>query len=187
MSSGGHQLSYVCGNIDKPLLYQSVGEALASAAERWPDCEAVLVCHQNVRFTYLEFNQRVSRLARAFLASGLRTGDRLGIWSPNCVEWLLCQFATARSGIILVNINPAYRQRELRFALRKAGCRALLIAPSFKSSNYAEMIRSMVPPAALGGSGSLDCEEFPDLKLLVQLGSKNIPDFLSFSDLMLRA
>jgi fatty-acyl-CoA synthase len=187
VNAGGRRLSYVCGDVDKALLYQSVGDVLACAAQRWPQHDAILVRHQDAHLTYREFDEQVSLLARALLASGLRVGDRLGIWSPNCVEWLLAQFATARAGIVLVNINPAYRQTELRFALRKVGCRALLFAASFKSSNYAEMIRSMVPSAALAGSGTLECEEFPDLKLLVQLGGKNIPDFLSFGDLLLRA
>jgi fatty-acyl-CoA synthase len=180
-------LSYVCGNADKPLLYRSVGDVLACAAERWPERDSILVRHQGARLTYREFDEQVSRLARALLASGISRGDRLGIWSPNRVEWLLSQFATARAGIILVNINPAYRQMELRFALRKSGCKALLFAPAFKSSNYAEMIRAMVPVAALKGAGALDCEAFPDLKLLVQLGRENIADFLNFDELLLRA
>lgn len=183
----GGRLSYVCGNVDRPLLYRSVGDVLSKAAERWPDHDAVLVRHQDAQLSYREFDQKVSRLAKALLASGLKTGDRLGIWSPNCVEWLLSQFATARAGIILVNINPAYRQAELRFALQKSGCKALVFAPSFKSSNYVDMIRSMVPLTALTGLGTLDCEEFPNLKLLVQLGRENIFDFLSFDDLLLRA
>lgn len=180
-------MSFVCGTVDKPLLYQSVGDALANAADRWPQLDAVLVPHQKARLTYSDFDHQVSRLARALLALGLRRGDRLGIWSPNCVEWLLAQFGTARAGIILVNINPAYRQSELTFALRKSGCRALLFAPSFKSSNYVEMLRSMLPQGALVGSGAVDCAAFPDLKLLVQLGDTEMPGFLSFRELLLRA
>jgi fatty-acyl-CoA synthase len=187
VNPGGRQLSYVCGDVDRPLLYQTVGDVLTRAAERWPEQDAILVRHQDARLTYGEFDRQVSRLARALLASGIAAGDRLGIWSPNCVEWLVSQFATARAGIILVNINPAYRQTELRFALRKSGCKALLFAASFKSSNYVEMIRSMVPPAALVGSGTLDCEELPDLKLLVQLSREDVAGILRFGDLLLRA
>jgi fatty-acyl-CoA synthase len=187
MTSSERQLSFVCGTVDKPLLYQSVGDALANAADRWPQLDAVLVPHQKARLTYRDFDLQVSRLARALLALGLRRGDRVGIWSPNCIEWLLAQFGTARAGIILVNINPAYRQSELTFALRKSGCRALFFAPSFKSSIYAEMLRSMLPPDALTGSGAMDCAELPELKLLVQLGDTEMPGFLSFRELLLRA
>jgi fatty-acyl-CoA synthase len=180
-------LSYVCGNTDKPLLYRSIGETLADAAAHWPQHDAVLVQHQDTRLNYGEFDQYVTRLSRALLASGMQVGDRIGIWSPNCLEWVLSQFATARAGIILVNINPAYRQAELRFALRTSGCRALVFAPCFKSSDYVEMIRSMLPAAALTGLGAVDCEEFPELKLLVQLGRERLPEFLSFDDLLSRA
>jgi fatty-acyl-CoA synthase len=113
----------------------------------------------------------------------LLPGDRVGIWSPNNSEWVLAQFATARAGLILVNINPAYRAAELEFALRKVGCRALLLAPTFKSSDYIGVIRSLVEPEALAG-GRLSSSRFPSLELLVQLSPANIRGFLSFSELM---
>jgi fatty-acyl-CoA synthase len=181
------KLSYLCGSSDKPLLYQTVGEALAITTERYPQRPAVCVRHQNTRLDYQEFNSEVRDLAKALLASGIGHGDRLGIWAPNCVEWLLTQFATASVGIILVNINPAYRQVELKFALQNSGCRALLFAPSFKSSNYVEMLRQLIPAEAFQDDGQLDSAQFPDLKLLVQLGDTAVPSFLSFHGLLARA
>ena len=175
--------SYVCGASDRPLLYQTVGDTLRIAAERWPEREALVVRHQRLRLTYRELDSRVDQLARAFLAYGLLPGDRVGIWSPNNAEWVLTQFATARVGLILVNINPAYRAVELEFALRKVDCRALLLAPAFKSSDYVGVIRSLVGPEELAG-GRLSSSRFPNLELLVQLGAGNIPGFLAFAALL---
>ena len=128
--------SYVSGVSDEPLLYRSVGGVLSETAEKWPETEALVVRHQSIRWTYRELDRRVTELARGLLALGLRPGDRVGIWSPNNAEWILTQFATARAGMILVNINPAYRASELSHSLRKVGCRALILALAHKSSNY---------------------------------------------------
>jgi fatty-acyl-CoA synthase len=187
MSATAPLLSYVCGGTDKPLLYMPIGDVLADAARRWPHRDAVLVRHQNIRLTYAELDLQVDRLACALMACGLAPGDRLGIWSPNCLEWLLVQFATARAGIILVNINPAYSMNELRFALRKVGCRALVLAPAFKASDYIAMIRSLLPESAFHGSGRIACEDFPELGWVVQLGRQETPGFLGFGSLMARS
>ena len=170
--------SYVSGISDEPLLYRSVGGVLSDAAEKWPEAEALVVRHQSLRWTYRELDRRVTELARGLLALGLRPGDRVGIWSPNNAEWILTQFATARAGMILVNINPAYRTSELSHALRKVGCRALILALAHKSSNYVAMVRSLI--------ASLPCEEFPDLEYLVQLGPGEVPGMLAFQDLLSR-
>ena len=180
------QASYVCGTSDRPLLYQTVGNLLRSTAGRWPESEALIVRHQSIRLRYAELDAQVSNLARSLLAIGLKQGDRLGIWSPNCAEWVLTQFATARAGIILVCINPAYRIAELEYALRKVGCRALIVAPSFKTSDYIGMLRSLLPPGAMPGGGRVSCGDFPELQWLVQLGHKPLPGFLAFADLLAR-
>jgi fatty-acyl-CoA synthase len=187
MTPSGSQLSYVCGTTAEPLLYQTVGGTLARAAERWPERDALVSSHQSQRLSYRELDARVDRLAQALRVSGLRPGDRLGIWAPNCVEWVLVQFATARAGIVLVNVNPAYRAAELRFALQKSGCKALVLAASFKSSNYIEMIRSLLPAGSLTGMGAVACAELPALELVVHLAPVDIPGFLSFSALTARA
>jgi fatty-acyl-CoA synthase len=141
-------LSYVCGVGDEPLLYKTVGAVLEDAAARWGEREALIVRHQNIRWTWRELDEAAERLAAGFLHLGLAPGDRIGIWAPNRYEWVVTQFASARAGLILVTINPAYRTSELEYALNKVGCKALVLAPSFKTSDYAamlEQIRSKVP------------------------------------------
>jgi fatty-acyl-CoA synthase len=135
--------SYVHGASTTPLLGQTIGENLDRAVERHGDREALVSCHQGLRYTYAELGEAVNRLAHSLLARGLEPGDRLGIWSPNRAEWVLVQYATAKAGIVLVNINPAYRTSELEYALRQSGCRALIAAPSFKTSDYAAMIEEV--------------------------------------------
>jgi fatty-acyl-CoA synthase len=137
------ELSYAHGAVDTPLLGQTIGENFERTVARFPDADAVVSRHQGVSFTYAELNEGVDRLARALMAAGLEPGDRLGIWSPNCVEWLMLQFATAKAGVILVNINPAYRTSELEYALNQSGCRVLVAASSFKSSDYEAMVEEV--------------------------------------------
>ena len=163
MTTPTQQLSYVCGSTTQPLLYRCVGDVLRHAAERWPEHDALVVRHQDTRLTYRELDHLVSRLALALIACGLKAGDRLGIWSPNRLEWVLAQFASARAGIVLVNINPAYRLAELEFALRKVGCRALLLAPAFKSSDYIGMVRTLLAESAFQGGGRVGCAALPEL------------------------
>jgi len=141
-------LSYVCGVGSEPLLYKTVGAVLQEAAARWGECEALVVPHQNIRWSYRELDAAADRLAAGFLHLGLAPGDRIGIWAPNRYEWIVTQFASAKAGLILVTINPAYRTSELEYALNKVGCKALVLAPSFKTSDYAamlEQIRSKIP------------------------------------------
>jgi fatty-acyl-CoA synthase len=141
-------LSYVCGVGGEPLLYKTVGTVLEEAAARWGEREALVVPHQNIRWTYRQLDEAADRLAAGFLHLGLVPGDRIGIWSPNRYEWVVTQFASAKAGLILVTINPAYRTAELEYALNKAGCKALVLAPTFKTSDYAamlEQVRSKLP------------------------------------------
>ncbi len=180
MSGAG---SYVSGTSDSPLLHRSVGGVLVDAAARWPDRPAVVVRHQRARLDYLELLARVDRLARGFLALGLVPGERVGIWSPNNLEWVLTQFATARAGLILVNINPAYRTAELSYVLRKVGCRALVFAPRFKGSDYDAMLDELFADAPPGLDGVLDNPRFPELRRLIRLASENCPRFLPFDRL----
>jgi fatty-acyl-CoA synthase len=136
-------LSYAHGTSSVPLLGETIGANLERTVGRLADAEALVCRHQSVRWSYRELNERVDALARGLVAAGLQTGDRLGIWSPNCAEWVLVQFATAKAGVILVNINPAYRAIELAYALRRSGCRMLVAARSFKTSDYAAMIEEV--------------------------------------------
>src|SRR5215213_7181661 len=135
--------SYASGIASKPLIGETIGENLERAVARFPEREALVVRHQGVRLTYAQLDEQVNGLARGLLGAGLRKGDRVGIWAPNRAEWVLVQFATAKAGIILVNINPAYRTSELEYVLRQSGCRWLIAAPAFKTSDYAAMIESV--------------------------------------------
>ena len=133
-------LSYSQGIGTTPLLGETIGENFDRAVARHGDRDALVVRHQDVRWTYAELAERVDRAARSLAGLGLRKGDRVGIWAPNCAEWVVTQFATAKLGVILVNVNPAYRTTELAFALRQSGCKALVSAVQFKSSDYRAMI-----------------------------------------------
>jgi fatty-acyl-CoA synthase len=132
--------SYASGTSTTPLLGDTIGDNLDRAVARFPDREALVSVHQDLRYTYAQFGEAVDRAARAFIAAGIETGDRVGIWSPNCAEWALVQYATAKAGIILVNINPAYRTSELAYVLNQSGCRMLVAATAFKTSDYVQMV-----------------------------------------------
>jgi fatty-acyl-CoA synthase len=175
--------SYVSGTSDQPLLYRSIGGILSDAAARWPDTPALIVRHQSVRWSYRELDRRVSEIARGLVALGLQPGDRVGIWSPNNAEWVLTQFATARAGLILVNINPAYRASELGHALRKVACRALILAPAHKSSDYVAILREVIPELAQLYGARLRCAAFPALEYLIHLGPGEIPGMTAFRNL----
>jgi len=134
------QISYAHGPTDVPLRTETIGENLEHTANRFPDRDALIVRHQGVRCSYREFDEATDRLAKAFLRLGVELGDRVGIWSPNNAEWVAVQYATAKVGAILVNINPAYRTSELRYVLEQSGCRFLISAPSYLSSDYRAMV-----------------------------------------------
>ena len=162
--------SFVHGIGSTPLKFQTIGEALDEAVAAWGGREALVVRHQGVRWTYAELKERAETLAAGLLALGLQPGDRVGIWAPNCSEWTVTQFATAKAGLILVNINPAYRVSELEFALNKVGCKALVTAASFKTSDYLGMLASL--------EGRL-----PRLKWKIRMGRERTPGFLNLDDL----
>jgi len=174
------ELSYVCGTSSVPLLYKTVGVALEDAASRWGDRPALIVRHQNIRWTYRELNEAAERFAAGLLRLGLQPGDRVGIWSPNRYEWVLTQFATAKAGLILVNVNPAYRIAELEFALNKVGCKALIVAPSFKSSNYIGMLQQLAPELATSAVGDLQAARLPTLRTVILTDDAPVPGFIPF-------
>ncbi len=142
-------LSYAKGRVDTPLLDTTIGEALRLAASRWPEGLALASRHQGLRYTWAELDAAVDRIAAGLLRLGVGAGDRVGIWAPNCAEWTLIQFATARIGAILVTINPAYRVNEVEYALNKVGCSVLVTAVRFKTSDYLAMLREIGPERLL--------------------------------------
>jgi len=152
------------GPTDVPLIHQTIGDNLVATTARFPDEEALVVPYQGVRLTYAEFAVEVDRVARGLLAMGLERGDRIGIWSPNNAEWVLVQYATARIGAILVNINPAYRTSELEYALNQSGCRFLISAPEFLTSDYRKMVAEVAPSvSSLERTVFLDLEDWEEL------------------------
>src|SRR5579859_5133671 len=178
--------SYVHGASDKPLIGETIGRFFDAAAAQWADRPALVVRHQNVRLSYAELKAAVDRLAAGLVSLGLEKGERIGIWSPNNSEWVLTQFATAKAGLILVNINPAYRVAELEYALNKVGCKALILAERFKSSDYIGMLRELAPELARATPGKLEAARLPALRAVVVLGEGNHPGCLRFIDVAAR-
>ncbi|MEN3272442.1 MAG: fatty-acyl-CoA synthase [Actinomycetota bacterium] len=133
-------LSYASGTSEVPLIGRTIGDDLTRTVERFPDNEALVDVPTGGRWTYRQLDEAVDRVASGLLGLGIEKGDRVGIWSPNCAEWVFVQYATARLGAVLVNINPAYRSHELQYVLNQSGIRLLVAAPSFKTSDYAAMI-----------------------------------------------
>ena len=174
------RLSFVSGAGSKPLIYQTIGNALVEAAQRFPQREALVVRHQDIRWTYAELLQRVDDLACGLIALGFEPGDRVGIWAPNCAEWTLTQFATARAGLILVNINPAYRTHELDYALNKVACKGLVTASMFKSSDYLAMLADLAPELQTAEPGRLASGRLPHLRTVIRLGVEETPGCYNF-------
>ncbi len=176
--------SYTSGTAEVPLLGMTIGDMLDRTAEKFPDTEALVCLHQNIRWTYREFVERVDQAARAFMAIGVNAGDRVGIWSPTRFEWTLTQFATAKVGAILVNINPAYGVHELEYALNLAGVRVLVTADSFKASNYSAMLYELAPELAHCAPGELDARRVPGLGALVNVGPDRREGMWSWDQLL---
>jgi fatty-acyl-CoA synthase len=176
--------SYVHGASSTPLLGDTIGLHFDKSAARWRDCDALVVRQQDVRLTYGELKAKVDALAAGLLALGLTPGDRIGIWSPNNAEWAMTQFATAKVGLILVNINPAYRLSELDYALNKVGCKALITADSFKTSDYVGMLRELAPEIDRSAPGKLQARRLPQLTTLVRIGRDERRGFLRFDDVL---
>jgi len=161
--------SYVHGSSGPPLIGKTIGALLDEMSAADGSRDALVVAHQNIRWTYAELKSRSDAFASGLLSLGLEPGDRVGIWAPNCAEWTVAQFATAKAGLILVNINPAYRLSELEHVLRAVGCRALISAARFKTSDYIAMIRELVPELG-NGSGELKSRRLPELRHVISIG-----------------
>src|SRR5689334_9190788 len=161
------KLSWVKGEVEPPLLDLTIGRALELAAERWGGADAVVSVAQGVRWSWAELALRADAMAAGLLALGLGPGDRIGIWSPNCAEWALTQFAAARIGLILTTVNPAYRTSELAFTLNKAGIKAVVAADRFKTSDYLAMV---------------EAAEAPRLEHRIQIGGAPRPGWIPFDD-----
>jgi fatty-acyl-CoA synthase len=174
--------SYVHGASAMPLIGATIGEHFDKAVARWPEAEALVVRHQGVRWTYRDLQRHVDAFAAGLLALGLGPGDRVGIWSPNNAEWVVTQFATAKAGIILVNINPAYRLAELEYVLNKVGCKGLITTMAFKTSDYVGMLRHLAPELDTCRPGALHAARLPALQTVICLADVALPGMLRFAD-----
>ena len=176
--------SHVRGDVKVPLSELTIPQLLAQTVERFADRPAVIFREAGVRWTWRQFQQEVDAFAAGLAALGLRAGDRVGIWSPNRPEWLVTQFATARIGAILVNINPAYRLAELEYALNASGCRAVVTAERLKTSDYIGMLQTLAPELAPAGTGRLHAARLPSLETVIRVGSAKTPGMRQFDDVV---
>ena len=174
--------SYTCGASNTPIIYETIGNYFDRVVERFGDSEALVVCHQDVHWTYAEFSERIDALAAGLLKLGINVGDRVGVWGPNSSEWTLTQMATAKIGAILVNINPAYRLYELEYALNRSGCRAIISDEQFKSSKYLEMLYALAPELHSCNPGQLKSAKLPDLEIVIRMGEGDSPGMFAFDD-----
>jgi fatty-acyl-CoA synthase len=178
--------SFVQGTSEVPLRYETIGKAFDQTAHRFAERDALIVPAQQVRWSYEALQRRVDGLAAGLLSLGLNPGDRIGIWAPNRAEWTVAQFACAKAGLILVNVNPAYRLSELEFCLEKVGCRALITAERLKNSDYLEMLRVLVPELDRCAPNELVSARLPQLQLVIRLGSAHTPGCMNFDEVLQR-
>lgn len=175
--------SYLCGQANEPLLYETIGACVDRIAATYPDKEALVVCHQNIRWTFSEYRAQIDALAAGLISLGVEPGDRVGIWSPNRVEWCLTQFATAKIGAIMVCINPAYRPYELEYALNKVKCKTIIAAEQFKTSEYLRMLLEMAPELMTCQPGQLVSEKLPHLRTVIRMGDASTPGMFNFDSI----
>jgi fatty-acyl-CoA synthase len=173
-------LSYGHGASNVALIGETIGRNFDRTVARWGDRPALVVRQQGIRWSYRELGERVDAFAAGLIALGLEPGERIGIWSPNNAEWVVTQFASAKAGLILVNINPAYRLAELEYALNKVGCRALVTATSFKTSDYVGLINTLAPELRSAQPGRLNAAKLPELEMVIQIGDAPAPGTIPF-------
>jgi fatty-acyl-CoA synthase len=176
--------SYASGISTAPLIGSTIGDLFDRVAGQVPDNDALISCHQSLRYTYRELQVAVDTFARGLMALGIEGGDRVGIWSPNYAEWVITQFATPKVGCILVNINPAYRTSELEYVLKQSGISTLIIAPRFKSSNYLAMMNEVCPELSGSRPGAIHSSRLPDLRTVIVLGDEGSPGMYTWSEVL---
>src|SRR5688572_10274295 len=178
------KLSYVHGVGTTPLIADTIGGALNGAAERWGDRDALVACRQQLRYSYRELRDEADRAARALMALGVQRGDRVGIWSGNRAEWMITQYAAAKVGAVLVNINPAYGLRELEYALTQSGVSLLIAARGFRATDYVDLLLGLMPELAAPRTASIVTERLPALRHVVYLGTDAQPGGIAWTDFL---
>lgn len=176
------QPSYTSGTSKKPLIGMTIGDKFDETVRNWPDRDALISCHQGLRYSYRQLQEVVNQVARAFLSVGAKKGDRIGVWSPNRAEWTISQFATAKIGAVLVNINPAYRLHELEYALNQSEARFLVTADSFKSSDYTGMLYELAPELKASAEGKLKSMKLPYLQGVINLSEEKMSGMWRWQD-----
>ena len=174
--------SYVHGVSPTPLIGETIGQLLRRVTAEGPERPALVTRHQNVRWSYADLLRRSEDLAVGLRKLGLEKGERVGIWSANVSEWVLAQFGTALAGIILVNINPAYRSHEFDYAIKKSSCRALILSPGHKNNDYFASLRTCAPEIEAAEPGKLQSKGLPKLEFVIRLGTDKSPGMLNFDD-----
>ena len=178
------KISYASGTSDKPLLGSTIGNIFNKISNQYSDREAIVSVHQDIRLTYKELSKKVNELAKALISSGFKKGDRIGIWSPNNIEWLITQYAAAKVGTILVTINPAYRSHELDYVLGQSGCKGLVIQNQFKTSNYESMICEICSEINNAKPGNLKSKKFKDLTTIISMTSSEVNGIYNWSEFL---
>ncbi|SDH57594.1 fatty-acyl-CoA synthase [Pseudomonas flavescens] len=175
--------SYSCGLQSKPLLALTIGAAFDDTVARFAGRDALIVRHQNTRYSWAQLAEQVELCARAMIALGIQAGERVGIWAPNCAQWSISQFASAKVGAILVNINPAYRLSELEYVLRQSACSWLICADAFKTSDYHGMLEELLPELSGWAPGQLVSAKLPELRGVISLAGNPPAGMLPWSHL----
>ncbi|KAL1778570.1 Acyl-synthetase family member 2, mitochondrial [Sigmodon hispidus] len=176
-------LSYVQGHTSSHLVNTTVGECLDTTAQRFPNREALVVLHENVRLNFAQLKEEVDKAASGLLSIGLRRGDRLGMWGPNSYAWVLIQLATAQAGIILVSVNPAYQSTELEYVLRKVGCKAIVFPKQFKTQQYYNILKQICPELEKSQPGALKSKRLPELTTVISVDTP-LPGTLLLDDVV---
>lgn len=179
--------SYLSGTSDIPLLGMTIGDALDRTVARFSDCDALISRHQGLRYTWRALQDEVNRFARGLMALGIQKGDRVGIWSPTYAEWAITQYAAAKVGAILVDVNPGYGIHELEYELNQSGSNTLVLAPSFHATRYIEMMQSLAPELERSAPGQLDSHKLPHLRHVIRLGTDRTPGMWVWGEVMERA
>ncbi|OUY08947.1 AMP-binding protein [Acinetobacter populi] len=178
------KLSYLSGKSSQPLIGMTIGELFDKACDNYADQDALISVFQNKRLTYRELQVKVEAFACSLIALGFQKGERLGIWSPNCWEWTVAQFAAFKIGVILVNLNPAYKAQELHYVLNKVGCRGLVIASKFKSTDYQQVLTQISPEILQTSDKKLKLQQLPQLEVVIKI-DHSVPEmFYRFQDLL---
>jgi fatty-acyl-CoA synthase len=177
-------MSHAIGPTDLPLNSDTLGVAFRKSAQRFPDRVAIISPWQHIRMTYCDLSKRVDAFAKGLLALDMSPGDRIGLWSPNCVEWTIVEFAAATIGLVLVNLNPAYRARELEYALNKVSCKALVCATQIKTTDYLGILNELAPEISQCGPRDVRASRLPSLRTVIQLGEASVAGIMNFSEVL---